>query len=82
MQKKFGRPTKNMTSEEEFYQGHYDEMSSETLPPRLTKVREIFSKYQAKRILDIGMGDGCFSVILKEAVDAEEIYGVDHEKRF
>lgn len=77
MQKKFERTEKNMTSEEEFYQGHYGEMSSETLPPRLIKVREIFSKYRARRILDIGMGDGGFSVILKEAVDAEEIYGVD-----
>lgn len=45
----FGRTTKNMTSEKEFYQGYYGKISSETLPRRLIKVREIFSKYRARR---------------------------------
>ena len=77
VQKKFERTEKNMTGEKEFYQGQYGKISSETLPPRLIKVRKIFSKYRARRILDIGMGDGGFSVILKETVHAEGIYGVD-----
>ena len=44
---------------------------------RHRKVLEIFSKYRFERILDVGCGDGNFSVLLKEACKAEEVCGVE-----
>lgn len=49
----------------------------EKLEDRHKKVLEIFSKYKFNKILDVGCGDGNFSVLLKEACDAEEAYGVE-----
>jgi SAM-dependent methyltransferase len=41
------------------------------------KVLKIFSKRDFYRILDIGHGDGNFSVLLRKVSNAREIYGVD-----
>jgi len=41
------------------------------------KVLEIFSRYKFERILDVGCGDGNFSVLLKEACKAKEVYGIE-----
>ena len=49
----------------------------EGLPDRLNKVLQIFANHNFHRILDIGCGDGNFSLLLKEASRAEEVYGVD-----
>ena len=47
------------------------------LEDRQKKVLEIFSHYEFERILDIGCGDGNFSVLLKEACKAKEVYGIE-----
>jgi len=44
---------------------------------RHKKVFEIFSKYTFNRVLDVGCGDGNFSILLKAACNAEEIYGIE-----
>lgn len=49
----------------------------ESLEDRHKKVLEMSSRYRFKRILDVGCGDGNFSVLLKEACKAEEIYGIE-----
>jgi methionine biosynthesis protein MetW len=47
------------------------------LEDKYRKVLEIFSKYEFERILDVGCGDGNFSVLLKEACKAREVYGIE-----
>lgn len=49
----------------------------EKLTDRHIKVLKIFSKYRFNRILDVGCGDGNFSVLLKEACSAKEVYGIE-----
>jgi len=49
----------------------------EKLEDRYKKVLKIFSKYRFERILDVGCGDGNFSVLLKEASKAKEVYGIE-----
>ena len=49
----------------------------EILEPRHKKVLSIAKNYKAERFLDIGCGDGSFTVILKEAFNAKEVYGVE-----
>lgn len=49
----------------------------EKLEDRHRKVLEIFSGQQFDRILDVGCGDGNFSVLLKEACKAKEVYGIE-----
>ncbi|MCL0089688.1 methyltransferase domain-containing protein, partial [Dehalococcoidia bacterium] len=41
------------------------------------RVLEIFSKYKFDRILDVGCGDGNFSILLKDASNAKEVYGIE-----
>ena len=50
----------------------YDELED-----RHKKVLEIFSKYKFDRILDVGCGDGNFSVLLAKACKAKEVYGIE-----
>jgi len=45
--------------------------------PRLRKVAEVFSNHKFDRVLDVGCGDGSFSLLLKEASSAREIYGIE-----
>ena len=45
------------------------------LEKRLQKVLSLFEGHRFRRILDIGCGDGSFSVILKKF--SQEVYGVD-----
>ena len=49
----------------------------EELEDRHKKVLDIFSRYRFERILDVGCGDGNFSVLLKEACKAKEVYGIE-----
>lgn len=49
----------------------------ERLEDRYKKTLEIFSKHKFERILDAGCGDGNFSVLLKEACKANEVYGIE-----
>ncbi len=66
----------------------YDDKYYEPTPNELDKldyrgkkVINIFSRYKFLRILDIGCGDGNFSVLLKEACGAKEVYGIEISKK-
>ncbi len=41
------------------------------------RVLGIFSKYKFDRVLDVGCGDGNFSILLKDASNAKEVYGIE-----
>lgn len=47
------------------------------LGDRHKRVVEVFSKYNFERILDIGCGDGNFSILLKKICGAKEVYGIE-----
>ena len=47
------------------------------LEDRHKKVLKIFSKHKLEKILDVGCGDGNFSILLKEACKAKEVYGIE-----
>jgi len=51
--------------------------SYELFKDRHKKIISIFSKYKLNRILDIGCGNGGFSIFLKETSGAEEVYGIE-----
>ena len=63
----------------DFYMNGYSRMPNnrEELCDRLNKVLTIFGHYKFHRILDIGCGDGKFSLLLKQSAQAQEVYGVD-----
>ena len=44
---------------------------------RQLEVLKIFSRYKFNRILDVGCADGNFSILLKEACSAKEVYGIE-----
>lgn len=59
----------------EFYsKGYYAGLAPE---PRFRKVLEIAAKLGGERLLDIGCGDGSFTVLLKEALKAKEVFGIE-----
>jgi methionine biosynthesis protein MetW len=59
----------------EFYsKGYYAGIAPE---PRFRKVLQIAAKLGGKRFLDIGCGDGSFTLLLKEALKAEEAVGIE-----
>jgi len=53
----------------------------EQFEDRYKKVLEYFSKCRFERILDVGCGDGNFSVLLKRACGAKEVYGVEISRK-
>jgi methionine biosynthesis protein MetW len=59
----------------EFYsKGYYAGLAPE---PRFRKVLQIAAKLGGKRFLDIGCGDGSFTLLLKEALKTEEAVGIE-----
>jgi SAM-dependent methyltransferase len=50
---------------------------SDPLEDRHNKVIEIFCKYKFEKILDVGCGDGNFSIMIKEACKAGVVYGIE-----
>ncbi|MEM2893425.1 MAG: class I SAM-dependent methyltransferase, partial [Candidatus Bathyarchaeia archaeon] len=48
----------------------------EELEDRFRKVLK-FSKHEFERILDVGCGDGNFSMLIGEACKAKEVYGIE-----
>ena len=62
---------------EEFYKQRYGKPLSVMHDPRLKKVINVFKNYNLEVILDVGCGDGSFSIPLKEAGHASEVYGVE-----
>lgn len=59
----------------EFYsKGYYAGLAPE---PRFRKVLQIAAKLGGKRFLDIGCGDGSFTLLLKEALKAEKAIGIE-----
>ena len=58
-----------------FYEtGYYVGLASE---PRFRKVLQIATKLKAKRFLDIGCGDGYYTLMLKQALKADEAVGIE-----
>jgi len=53
----------------------------ERLGDRHKKILRIFSKYKFEKILDVGCGDGNFSVLIGQACKAKEIFGIDISKK-
>jgi hypothetical protein len=47
------------------------------LEDRHRKVLEIFSKYEFERVLDVGCGDGNFTMLMARACKAKEVYGIE-----
>jgi methionine biosynthesis protein MetW len=61
----------------EFYtKGYYAGLAQE---PRFRQIIEIAHKLKgnADCLLDVGCGDGTFTVLLKEAINAKEVFGID-----
>ena len=59
----------------EFYsKGYYAGLAPE---PRFQEVLAIVGKLKGERLLDIGCGDGAFTVQLKEALGAKEAIGIE-----
>jgi methionine biosynthesis protein MetW len=52
----------------------------EELEDRHRKVLEMLSKYELERILDVGCGDGNFTMLMARACKAREVYGVEISK--
>jgi len=68
-------------SRQEFYE---QDFGSETIggsdilqTPRLKKVLRIARKRKARRVLDIGCGDGAISLKLAEVTGSKEVFGID-----
>jgi len=71
-------------SKEKIYDDKYYEPTPEDqcyLANRFSKVLEIFSKYRFDRILDVGCGDGNFSIRLKKECGADEVFGIELSKK-
>ena len=59
----------------EFYsKGYYAGLAPE---PRFHKVLEIAGKLGGKKLLDIGCGDGTYTLLLKKALKADEAVGIE-----
>jgi methionine biosynthesis protein MetW len=59
----------------EFYlKGYYAGLAAE---PRFRKVLQIAAKLGGERFLDIGCGDGSFTLLLKDALQAKEAMGIE-----
>ena len=52
----------------------------EELEDRHRKVLEVLSRYELERILDVGCGDGNFTVLMAKACKAREVYGIEISK--
>jgi len=58
-----------------FYsQGYYKGLAPE---PRFKRIVEIFSKLRGRTLLDVGCGDGSITLLLKESMGAQEVYGIE-----
>lgn len=59
----------------EFYsKGYYAGLASE---PRFHRVLEIAIKYGGQHFLDVGCGDGTFTLLLKDALKSKEAMGIE-----
>lgn len=63
-----------MTSGDFYNKGYYAGLAPE---PRFKKVLGIATGLKGERLLDIGCGDGSFTVLLKEALKAKEVTGIE-----
>lgn len=67
-----------MKEKARLYKGKdYATTAKDSSDPRLRKVVEAFSTRKFERVLDVGCGDGNFSLALKGASNAREVYGIE-----
>ncbi len=59
-----------------------EKIRNEKLEDRLKIVLEVFSRYEFERILDVGCGNGNFTVLIGKACKAKEIYGLDISEKY
>ena len=52
-------------------------MNRVAILPRMRRIMALASKTRADKILDIGCGDGSYSILLKEILRANEVYGIE-----
>ena len=57
-----------------YYKGYYAGLAPE---PRFKKVLQIAEKLHGDRLLDIGCGDGSFTVLLRDLLKAKETAGIE-----
>lgn len=62
---------------EQYYSDHYGRIPEEGFDNKFRKVVRTFSQYQCDRILDVGCGDGNFSLVLGKVCRAKEVCGID-----
>jgi methionine biosynthesis protein MetW len=60
-----------------YYSDKYERTPSENFDDRHRKVLRIFSQYGFTRILDVGCGDGNFSLVLGKVCRAKEVCGIE-----
>ncbi len=63
-----------MSSGDFYNKGYYAGLAPE---PRFKKVLDIAAELQGECLLDIGCGDGFFTVLLKAALKAKEVTGIE-----
>jgi SAM-dependent methyltransferase len=68
-----------MTAKKQYYEKFlgYTPNEYDELEERHKVSLELISNFQLTRILDVGCGDGNFSIFLKKSCNADEVYGID-----
>ena len=63
-----------MSKSDFYFKGYYAGLAPE---PRFRKVLDIAVKLGGEHFLDVGCGDGSFSLLLKDALKAKEVIGIE-----
>lgn len=67
---------KSAKEQNEYYSSHFEKDMFE-MSDKYNFFLNVIRKYSHKRFLDVGCGDGSFSVGVKESLNIPEVYGID-----